>query len=313
MKFLAITLLAVCLIQGNNAQFGSLRNLVSGAVNTAQNAVSSTRSAVSNAVSNVASAASDRASGVLSGALDTASSIRNSLPGGAQALIDSATADISVDSLTAAANNLAPNDLLQTINGAADEVKTIASGVQSQIEETINSVNQLAEEAVSKATSNRWTAPVKAILEKAVEAGVDVKDCTAASVAESGDSAVAKSITCVADKVTEIATLGKNIANVPIRATTLAKDGAVGYNTCRSSTSTLGKRTCQIRNIAPVAVKSALLVKDTISYATQATRLVATLRVDLTGCAAKAVAGNPIQSAKAAAQIVSCVRSKLGN
>lgn len=310
MRLLAIFLLAVCLIQGNNAQFSGLLKLVGDVASGARNAAANVASGAVNAATNVASGAVNSATGVITGALDGAANIRSRLSGGAQSLLDSASADVSIDSLTDAANLLSLQDLLQTAEGAAAEVRTIADGVQKQIEGAVNSMTEHAKASMEGAISG-WNNPVKAMVEKAKEVGVDIRDCHADTVAKMSETAVGSAVKCVTDKVTEAVTLGKNIAGLPVRAGVLAKEGGSAYNKCRKTSNTFFKRACQVRYMTPVAVKSALLVKDTLKYASQATTLVTTIKSQLTFCAAKVTASAGIEAVKTAGSIVGCVRGKL--
>lgn len=318
MKLLAITLLAVCLIQviksnctetgfswascsnvalifrpqGNSAQLSGLRNLARNAVSTAQDAVSS---GVSGAVSNAANAAAN---------------VRNRLSGSAQALLDSASADLSVDSLTDAAKNLSPSELIETIQGATAEVEARVGSIQSQLENAVSSVTKQAEDALNSTVSS-WNGPVGAIAQKALAAGIDVKDCAVDGVANLAKESVTSAVECVTDKVKEAVTLTKNVAALPVRAATLTKDGITGYNACRSKSSTIMKRSCQAIKLVPVAVKSAVLVKDAVKYTTQAATLVSTIQTQLTSCAAGVAAKSGAKAATTGAKIVSCVTGKM--
>ena len=265
-----------------------MTNAASGAVNAASNAVRNAESAAANA-------------------LNTASNIRNSLSGGAQSLLDSATNDVSLDSLTENAQNLSPKDLLETIEGATLEIEARVEGAQQLLDSTVHSISDRAEEALLSATSS-WNCPVKKVVDKAIAAGIDVQECAVDGVLNLAKDSTTSAVKCVTDKVKEAVTLGKNIANVPVRAAKLAKDGVTGYNSCRNS---YMKRVCQGTKLVPVAVKSALLVKDTISYATQATTLVTTIQSQLTACATGVAAKSAAQAAATGGKIVKCVSGKL--
>lgn len=95
---------------------------------------------------------------------------------------------------------------------------------------------------------------------------------------------------CAKDKVEAAATLSKNLANLPVRAATLTKDGLVAYHTCSKETSYWGKKSCQALKLTPITVKAALLVYDTHKYSRQATTTVTTLNISFMECASKVVA-----------------------
>ncbi|KAJ1522883.1 hypothetical protein ONE63_002025 [Megalurothrips usitatus] len=301
MKFLAITLLAVCLIQGHNAQFSGLRNLVSGAtsaVNTAHNAASGVASAAHNAAQTAANNINV-----------AANNARSTLSSAAQGVLNAAPT-LSTEELTSTLSGLSANQLIDTVKGAAEEVKTRAEATTAAITDTVSNIEKQAETAVLSATAG-WNVDVKAIVAKAKELGVDVKECAVDKVAELGSTAVTGAVKCVTDKVTEAVTLATNIGKLVPRSVNLATDGISGYRTCAKQTNTLVKRGCQATKLVPVAVKSAILVKDAVQYATQATTLVSTIQTALPACVGTVTAKKAVEAAALSLKIGNCVKAKI--
>ncbi|KAK3908367.1 Serine--tRNA ligase [Frankliniella fusca] len=311
MKFLAIALLAVCLIQGHSAQpqFAALRNLASSVTGTATNAVSAATNAAKNAASTAQSAAANAAS-TAQNALSNARSTLSDLSSNAENVINGVTSgSVNLDSIRDSLKNLSPEELLETISGAEELAKQAVENVQGTLDATVNSAADLAKAKVAEATSS-WNSDVAALVNKAASAGIDVSKCAVNSVTDLGAEVVENGVGCVTKKVSEAAKLLNNIIKVPKRAAENTVAGVAAYRKC-SAKSGVMKAMCHATDTLPVAYKSLVLVKDTVSYTTQSVNLVTGLQSYAARCAAEATTKSALKAVTLSKNVVSCIQSEL--
>lgn len=315
MKVLAITLLAVCLLQGHNAQpqFSGLRNLVSNAASTVSGAANNAVSAATNAAKTAASTAQSAAQNAVSDAQSVVSNAQSALSGlssNAQSVISTATSGaINLESIKSSLSKLSPEELLETITGSETLVNNAVDKVKSNIENAVGSVSDLAKARVQDATSS-WNSDVAKVVNKAASAGIDVSECAVNSVADLGAEVVQDTTGCVTKKISEAAKLLNNIIKVPKRAADVTTAGVAAYRKCSAKSGAM-KALCHATDTLPAAYNAVVLVKDTVSYTTQSVTFVSTLQQQVSACAAKVTATNALKAVTLSKNVVSCVQTQL--